>query len=335
MAAIDRAALDQIAAETQFSGVVRVDIDDDVVYEGAYGFADRAHGIANTPDTRFGIASGVKGLTALTVVSMIESGHLSFATTARSVLGADLPLIDDGVTIEQLLGHRSGIGDYLDEEVDHEIDDYVLTVPAHELRTTARYLAVLDGHPQKFAPDERFSYCNGGYVVLALIAERVTGEQFPDLVTARVCEPAGMHATEFLQSDQLPGGAALGYLADDGLQTNVLHLPVRGSGDGGIYSTTADIHALWKAMFSGRIVPRPRVGEMTRPRSVDASQPLRYGLGFWLHETRDLVMLEGYDAGVSFRTLHDPGGNVTYTVMSNTSGGAWPIARQLDEQLAA
>ena len=58
----------------------------------------------------------MKGLTALAVVSLIDDGTLDLTTTARSVLGDDLPLIDDGVTIEHLLAHRSGIGDYFDEE---------------------------------------------------------------------------------------------------------------------------------------------------------------------------------------------------------------------------
>ena len=75
---------------------------------------------------------------------------------------------------------------------------------------------MLDGHPVKFAPGERFSYCNSGYVVLALIAERATGEPFHELVRRRVCEPAGMLDTAFLRSDELPGRAALGYLAADG-----------------------------------------------------------------------------------------------------------------------
>jgi hypothetical protein len=61
---------------------------------------------------------------------------------------------------------------------------------------------------------------------------------------------------------------------------------------------------------------------------------MRYGLGFWLHPTSSAVVLEGSDAGVSFRTLHDPVTRVTYTVMSNTTAGAWPIVRHLDELLA-
>jgi CubicO group peptidase (beta-lactamase class C family) len=96
------------------------------------------------------------------------------------------------VTVEHLLAHRSGIGDFLDEDVDGAIDDYVLPVPVHELRTTEQYLRVLDGHPRKFAPGAEFSYCNGGYVLLALMVERVSRVPFSDLVEQRVCAPAGM-----------------------------------------------------------------------------------------------------------------------------------------------
>ena len=147
-----------------------------------------------------------------------------------------------------------------------------MPVPVHALATTEQYLAVLDGHPTKFAPGERFSYSNGGYVVLALIAERASGIPFHDLVRQRVCAPAGMVDTEFLRSDELPGRTALGYAEIDGAwRTNVHHLPVRGSGDGGIYSTVADMSALWRAFFAGRIVPERWVRDMVRPRSDDAA----------------------------------------------------------------
>jgi CubicO group peptidase (beta-lactamase class C family) len=88
-------------------------------------------------------------MTALTVMSLIEEGRLERATTARSVLANDLPLIDDGVTVEQLLAHRSGIGDYVDEDSDLDVTDHVLPIPVHELATTEQYLQVLDGYPAK------------------------------------------------------------------------------------------------------------------------------------------------------------------------------------------
>jgi CubicO group peptidase (beta-lactamase class C family) len=94
------ASVDRIAAETRFSGVVRVDRGGDVQLTTAYGPAHRGHEVANAVETQFGIASGTKGLTALTVMSLIEEGRLKMTTTARSVLGEDLPLIDDEVTVE-------------------------------------------------------------------------------------------------------------------------------------------------------------------------------------------------------------------------------------------
>jgi CubicO group peptidase (beta-lactamase class C family) len=228
-------AVDEAAARTGFSGVVRVDRSGETEIASAYGFADRAHRIRNTVETQFGIASGTKGLTALAVMSLVERETFGLGTTARSLLGDDLPLIADDVTIERLLAHRSGIGDYLDESAVDAVSDYVMPVPVHQLATTEQFVSVLGGHETVFPAGERFAYNNGGYVLLALLAERASGVDFHRLVRERVCEPAGMVDSEFLRSDELPGRAALGYLFVDGLRTNVLHLPVLGTGDGGHY----------------------------------------------------------------------------------------------------
>ena len=226
--------LDALASGTGFSGVVRIDQSDRIELARAYGLAHRGFEIPNAVDTRFGLASGAKGFTALAVVSLIEEGVLELSTPARSVLGSDLPVIDDGVTVEHLLSHRSGIGDYLDEEAGFEVEEYVMPVPVHELATTEDYLAVLDGHASKFGPGERFAYCNAGYVVLALIAERASGMPFHELVEQRVCRRAGLTDTAFLRSDELPARTALGYVEVDGAwRSNVFHLPVRGAATAG------------------------------------------------------------------------------------------------------
>jgi hypothetical protein len=142
-----------------------------------------------------------------------------------------------------------------------------------------------------------------------------------------------MGDTAYLRSDALPGRTALGYLRIDGeWRSNVFHLPVRGSGDGGVYTTAADVRKLWTAFFAGRIVSRDWAAEMVRPRS-GVPPDLRYGLGFWLHASRDVAILVGMDAGVSFRSVHDPGLDLTHTVLSNTADGAWPVARWLAERL--
>jgi CubicO group peptidase (beta-lactamase class C family) len=325
--------VDDAATSTGFSGAVRLDRAGVTELSAAYGLADRGHGIANTVETRFATASGTKTLTALTVMALVERGTLGLGTTARSLLGDDLPLIADDVTVEHLLAHRSGIGDYFDEEAATDVTDYVMTVPVHELATTEQYLPVLEGHETVSPAGERFSYNNGGYVVLALLAERASGVVFHDLVRTLVCEPAGMLDTAFLRSDELPGRAARGYLAVEGLRTNVLHLPVRGSGDGGAYSTVADLSRFWDSLYAGRVVPPQRLAEMTSPHSDWPEEQRRYGLGFHLHATNDTVWLEGYDAGVSFASVHRPSSAVTYTVVSNWTDGAWPMVNVVNDAL--
>lgn len=192
-------AVDEAAERTGFSGVVRLDRSGETELSKVYGFADRAHGVLNTVETLFATASGSKGLTALPVMGLVERGTLELGTTARSLLGEDLPLIASDVTIEQLLAHRSGIGDYLDENAVDDINDYVMPVPVHQLATTEQFLPVLGGHETVFPAGERFEYNNGGYVVLALLAERASGENFHELVRTLVCEPAGMVDTGLLR----------------------------------------------------------------------------------------------------------------------------------------
>jgi len=127
--------------------VIRVDRAGETMLELSAGRAHRADQVAMTVDTRLAMASGSKAFTALVVHALVADGALALTTRARELLGDDLPLIDDRVTVEHLLAHRSGIGDYLDEGAGYRIDDYVLTVPVHTLSNTVDYLSVLDGRP--------------------------------------------------------------------------------------------------------------------------------------------------------------------------------------------
>jgi CubicO group peptidase (beta-lactamase class C family) len=163
------------------------------------------------------------------------------------------------------------------------------------------------------------------------MAEIAAQTSFYELAARRVFEPAGMTATEYLRSDELPGSAAIGYLpTDDGWRTNHFHLPIRGSGDGGCFSTLGDMARFWRRLFGGKILPRSLVDEMVRLHNDVPEEGLRYGLGFWIRADRDTVMLEGMDVGVSFRSAYDPASGVLYTVISNEAYGAWPLVKELD-----
>jgi CubicO group peptidase (beta-lactamase class C family) len=322
-------AVDRIVADVGIRGVVRVDIDGFAAVERAYGLANRAHAVPNTVHTRFAMASGSKLFTALAVMSLVEQGTIRLDTPVRSVLGDDLPLIDGRVTVEHLLAHRSGIGDYLDESAVTDWTDYLMPVPVQHLADTEQFVAVLDGHPMKFEPGQRFDYSNGGYVVLALVAERVAGVAFHDLVANRVCGPANMIDTAYLRSDELGADVALGYVHDEGLQTNVFHLPVRGNGDGGAYTNASDMCSFWYALFSGLIVRPDTVDDMTQVRGEIRDGSLQYGLGCWLDPFSGAVSVHGFDPGVGFVSTRGRRGRYTCTVLGNQSRGAWPTSQRL------
>ncbi len=332
---VDPRSLDDAVSKHAFTGVATVHVDAVRTFERVEGFAHRGYGVPMTVDTRIAVASGSKGFTALTVMRLVEDGTLQLDQEVRELLGDDLALIDDGVTVEHLLGHTSGIGDYLDEDSDWEPSHHVLPVPVHTLTTAEAFLPALEGHPQKFTPGACFSYCNGGFMVLALLLERATGETYHDVVRRHVIATAGLPHTDFLPTNALPGDAAYGYVHDEGNLVNTLHLPVLGNGDGGMFTTADDLHQFWLALFDGRIVSRDTVDLMTTPRHDVPEEGKRFGLGFWLHGTGQAPILEGYDAGASFRSTHLVDARTTVSVLGNSSEGAWPVVHTLADQIDA
>ncbi len=286
-----------------------------------------------TPRHSVATASGCKGFTALATLSLVADGTLDLGTTARSLLGDDLPLIDDTVTIAQLLSHTSGIGDYFDDDAD--VSTYLLPVPAHALVDAEDYVPILDGYPQVFPPGTDTLYCNGAYAVLALLAQRASGVPFHDLVRTRVLEPAGMTDSGYPRSDALPGHAAVGYVRVDGQwRSNVHHLPVVGGGDGGAYTSTLDMERLWAALLGGRILPADLVADARSVHAPETDDQYACGLGLWLPGD-DVVALEGEDSGVSFWSTHEPRTGLTTTVAGTTDQAAWPVVKALRAALAA
>lgn len=325
--------LEHVIAQTAFSGVVQVARGEHVLYSRATGFADRAHRVPNTLDTLFAIASGTKAFTALAVMSLVAEGALALDAAVHTVLEAARELVEPAVTIRHLLAHTSGMGDYLNESAISDIEDYALDVPGHRLARPADFVPILRGRSPKFSPGTSFAYCNSGYVLLALVLEAASGRSYYDVVAERVCAPAGLLATTFLRLDELPASAAIGYLPKRGWRTNHLHLPVRGAGDGGIYTTAEDVARFWTALHAGRIVPPHVLTEMVRPQHAAKPASHGYGLGFWIAQGRDRIFIEGSDPGISFRSSFEPATGLLYTVLSNTTSGAWPIVKELEPLL--
>ncbi len=325
------AALHEAATDSSFSGVVNVAVDGAPVVELALGFAERANERRMLPDTRLATASTTKGFTALTAVSMIADDLFGFDTRLADLVGDALPRVDRAVTVEHLLGHTSGVGDYIDESQHGDIDDHTLDVSAHTMTGPEAYVPILNRHLQTDPPGTKFAYNNSGYVMLALAIERVADGSYHDEVRRRVFESAGLSSTDFLRSDRLPSNTAIGYLTDG--RTNVFHLPVIGTGDGGAYTTAPDMTRFWKALFAGDIVDPSSVGTMTTPRHQHAVG--QYGLGFWISHDESTVFLEGMDAGVSMRSGVHVASGLTFCVIANNSSDAWPLVEIIERHLVA
>lgn len=320
--------LDQInaALADDFSGVVSVrDANRRVV--ATRGFADRSERRAIEATTRFACASAAKTFTALVSLRAIERGSLTLDAAVADYV-PELPQLHPDITVRHLLEHTSGMDDFLDEADDIDIEDVVLAIPASELATPASVLPLLDLTPRA-EPGEPFHYNNGGFVLLAVVAERAEGRdhyrQAQDIF-----DTAEMTSSGYFRTDDLPGDTSLGYLKSGA--TNIENLPVRGNGDGGVFLTIGDIDRFWEAFGEGRLLSTGLRDQMVTPRH-HAGRDEYYGWGIWLNADGSAWSMEGMDAGVSFRSTHVPERGLTLTVVSNTTSGAWPVWRAIGPSL--
>ena len=325
--------VDATARAESFSGVVRVDRRGTTEVSKAYGYADRAYGIANTLETLFGTASAAKTFTALTVMALVEQGGLSLSTTARSLLGDDLPTIAEDVTVEQLLAHRSGIGDYFNEDDLDDITQYAISVPVHQL-DHSRGLPQSAGRPPDGLPRRRELRLQQRRLRRAGPARRTRERCRLPRAGAPLRSRACRHGRHRLPA---VGRAArieprAGTWPSTGCGPTCCICPSSEWATAAYTPPRPTCTACGRRCIPGGSSPRTRWADVD-PRSDWPEESRRYGLGFHLHETGDAAWLEGYDAGVSFTSLHEPNQEVTYTVISNWTDGAWPIIELLNNQL--
>lgn len=294
--------------------------------------ADRAHGVANTLHTRFGVASGGKLFTALGIGALIDDRRLELDDRVTEIIAAPLPQVSPDVTIRHLLTHTSGVFDYYDEELVGDFDAFELAVPPFKLLRLDDYLPLLTGGAMKFAPGTRFSYSNSGYVLLGLAIEAVSGHPYQGFIEERVFGACGMASSGFFRFDRLPAKVATGYIDDDdGWRANIYALPIIGGPDGGAFSTLDDMELLWRALVGAELLS-PALTATFVARVAKWKQDTFYGHGMWIRGAggrAPRVYVEGCDAGVSFVSTCYSNTTIA-TVMSNTTRGAWPIAEAID-----
>lgn len=312
-------AIQRAANNYSFSGVVAITRGSTEVYQDSFGFRDVKNRLPNNPETKFGIASGTKFFTALGIGRLIDEGLLSLTTTMEEIEVNFRGFIDEKATILNLLTHTSGVYDYYDEEEITDFDNFFVEIPWYQLTTPSDYLPLFDNRPMKFRSDERYSYSNGGFVLLGVIIEKVSGQLYRDFLTENVLTPAGMHDSGFFAFNDLPENTASGYLEDQVI-TNIYNLPIRGGGDGGMYTTSGDLSSFWKALFSHKILS-PGLTDAYLKTYWKFDESDGYGCGVYKKIDDSAYSIVGGDAGVGFFSKYIVKENMTISVLSNVTNG--------------
>ena len=324
-------AIEECAAEHDFSGVVSVYRDNETIYSRGFGFADVKNKVENRIDTRFGLASGTKLLTALGIGRLIDSGVLSFHTRVKDIDHRLTGFIDPDATILNLLTHTSGIYDYLDEESIADFEDYHLEIPWFKLQTPTDYLPLFEGRSARSEANKGFSYSNGGYVVLGMIIEWKSSRLYRDFIQTEVLTPAMMESSGFFALNDLPGNTANGYLRD-GQTTNIYCIPIRGGGDGGIYSTSDDLHRMWQSLISAQILS-PDLTRKFLKAKVNLGGSVGYGCGLYTDEANSVYGIVGGDSGVGMDSRFYAKTSSVINILSNKTDGEERMREAISQAL--
>lgn len=279
-----RRRVERLASEDRFSGVVLIGKGDGrIVFQAAYGMAEKSFGAGVRVDTKFNLGSMNKMFTAVAVAQLVERGKLSFDDTLAKTL-PDYPnrQVAEKITIHQLLTHTAGLGDFFDNpEFRPHRERYV---------KPADYFPLFAAKPLRFEPGARFGYSNAGFVVLGAIVERVSGQSYFDYVREHIYRPAGMTDSDSYELTEVVPNLAVGYarfeddpLGIDPRRSNVAFLPWRGSPAGGGYASAPDLLRFARALRAHKLLSARMTELITTAKVAMAGSPranAKYGYGF-------------------------------------------------------
>lgn len=181
----------------------------EVTWAQVYGLADKEIGTPVTPETVFQAASVSKAVSAWGVMKLVEEGKLDLDAPVEQYLTRwHLPPSEfnhDEVTIRRLLSHTAGTS----------VSGFMGRNPDQELPTLEEVLSgqdVLFGETRvEQEPGSGWSYSGGGFTLLQLVIEEVTGESFADYMQREVLDPLGMTSSSFEWTPELETNVATGY----------------------------------------------------------------------------------------------------------------------------
>tara|TARA_Y100000782_G_C10188796_1_gene268899 strand:+ start:2459 stop:3631 length:1173 start_codon:yes stop_codon:yes gene_type:complete len=300
----------------KFNGNVLVAVKDSV-FQHAYGYANIQAKVPLTDSSKFQLASVSKMLTAYGTLLLVQEGKLALSDTVGKFL-PDFPYY--GVTIEQLLSHRSGLSNYM------YVTDSAWADKEFSMCNNEAYDVFVEQNPMYYyPPDKRFDYCNTNYFLLAYIIERVTNLPFESYMAQEVFDPLEMHNTLVytnMNYEQLPniavGTNGYGHPKPDFYLNGVC-------GDKGVYSTVADMKKFHDALVWGKVLNDSLTQLMYAPYSPFSSRGNSYGFGFRLRKygNKTLIYHNGWWRGYHTYFLHFPEEDACIIVFSNTIKGGY------------
>lgn len=316
-----------------FRGCALITLKNKVLFKRAFGYADLPNKVENNFDTKFATASAGKVFVAVGILQLIEKGLIRFEDKIGEILDFNLKQIDGGITIEELLTHTSGIPDYFDESTMSEYEDLWVDFPNYKIRSNQDLLPLFVDKPMMYPRGTKFQYNNTGFVVLALIIEKVTGMAFDKYLDDNVFAPSGMCNTGYYELDMLPEKCATNYIYDEirgGYRTNIFSVDAKGTGAGGAFTTVSDIESFWKCLLSYKLLSKTMTQNMI---SNHSGKDECYGYGIWLRKVKDnfTPYFQGCDPGVSFITSYDIPNQLMIVLVSNYGDNVWKLLEDINK----
>ncbi len=245
--------LEQLTTDRKFSGVALVARGEEILFEQAFGLANRRFEVPNQVDTPFNLGSINKIFTKIALGQLAQGGKLSLEdTVAEHLPDYPNPEVATRITIAQVANHTSGLGDIF-------TDEFAATSKT-EFQQPSDYFKLFANDPLLFEPGEGNQYSNGGYMVLGAIIEAVSGQSYHDYIQANILEPAGMTASgpHALDDAKIPMATGYTRLGDDHdagpMRENTFLIPHTGTSAGGGYSTARDLLAFRHAFVNQKLI---------------------------------------------------------------------------------
>lgn len=327
--------------DNNFRGNIYIVQNNNVLFKRENGFADLANEIPNTIKTRFASASAGKVFVAVGILQLIEQGKIKFGDTLGMLLDMGLNEIDKDVTVKQLLTHTSGVPDYFDESIMDEYEELWKDYPNYKIRHNSDLLPLFIHKPMMYPKGDKFQYNNSGYVLLAMIIEKVTGMYFDQYLKTYVFDVCDMKSTGYYELDKLPAKCANSYIYCAGTndyRTNIFSVDAKGTGAGGAFVTVMDVINFWTNLLNGNLISKNFVSEMLSKQSGDGNDKEEgyYGYGMWIIDNpngRDYAYFQGCDPGVSFISEYNPNNGVISVLVSNYGDNVWEEMRKIRKAL--